>query len=95
MNNDYDFELEVEEDSERGKTGKRRLIVAVILLAIVALSFKIHWIVGYVLLITGLLFLVIYLPSPKWRRLLITFYLFFVITLLTGTPDSASRKRSC
>ena len=85
MNNDYDFELEVEEDSERGKTGKRRLIVAVILLAIVALSFKIHWIVGYVLLITGLLFLVIYLPSPKWRRLLITFYLFFVITLLTGT----------
>jgi regulator of protease activity HflC (stomatin/prohibitin superfamily) len=85
MNNDYDFELEIEEDSERGKTGKRRLIVAVILLAIVALSFKIHWIVGYVLLITGLLFLVVYLPSPKWRRLLITFYLFFVITLLTGT----------
>jgi len=26
-----------------------------------------------------------YLPAPQWRRLLLTFYLFFVITLLTGT----------
>ncbi len=85
MNNDHDFELEVEEDSGKRKTIKRRLLVTSLLLGIVALSFKIHWIAGYVLLITGLLFLIFYLPSPKLRRLLLTLYLFFVITLLTGT----------
>jgi hypothetical protein len=85
MNNDYDFELEAEEDVGKRPTGKKRLAVALVLLVIIALSFKVHWIAGYVLLITGLLFLIFYLPSPKWRRLGITFYLFFVITLLTGT----------
>jgi len=63
----------------------KRLIVALVLLFTIALFFKVHWIVGYVLLITGLLFLILYLPSPKWRRLLITLYLFFFITLLTST----------
>ncbi|TEU17752.1 MAG: SPFH/Band 7/PHB domain protein [Anaerolineales bacterium] len=85
MNNDYDFEPEIEEDSGKRKAIKKRLVVALVLLGIVALSFKIHWIAGYVLLITGLLFLIFYLPSPKLRRLLITLYLVFVITVLTGT----------
>ncbi|MFB0536647.1 MAG: hypothetical protein ACETWR_16890, partial [Anaerolineae bacterium] len=85
MSNYYDFELELEEDSGKRKTSKKRLAVALLLLGIVALSFKVHWIAGYVLLMTILLFLIFYLPSPKWRRLLITLYFFFVITLLTGT----------
>ncbi|MFB0536168.1 MAG: SPFH domain-containing protein, partial [Anaerolineae bacterium] len=38
-----------------------------------------------VLLMTILLLLIFYLPSPKWRRLFVTLYIFFVITLLTGT----------
>jgi regulator of protease activity HflC (stomatin/prohibitin superfamily) len=80
-----DFDLKAEEEGEERQTSSKRLIVALVLLGIVALSFKVHWIAGYVLLVTILLFLVFYLPSPKWRRLLLTFYLFFVITLLTST----------
>jgi len=80
-----DFDLKAEEDGGKRQKSKKRLVVALVLLGIVALSFKVHWIAGYGLLITSLLFLIFYLPTPKWRRLLLTFYLFFVITLLTGT----------
>lgn len=80
-----DFDLRVEEDVGKRPPRKKRPVVALVLLVIIALSFKVHWIVGYVLLITGLLFLIFYLPGPRWRRLLITLYLVFVITLLTGT----------
>ncbi len=83
MNDDLD--LKAEEDGGTRRKSKKRLVVALVLLGIVALSFKVHWIAGYGLLITSLLFLIFYLPPPKWRRLLITFYLFFVITLLTST----------
>jgi regulator of protease activity HflC (stomatin/prohibitin superfamily) len=79
-----DFDLRVEEDRGKRKTSKKRL-VALVLLVIIALSFKLHWIAGYVLLTTGLLFLIFYLPPPRLRRLLITLYLIFVIALLTGT----------
>ena len=80
-----DFDLKAEEDGGKRPKSKKRLVVALVLLGIVALSFKVHWIAGYGLLITSLLFLIFYLPPPELRRLLITFYLFFVITLLTST----------
>lgn len=83
MSNDYEWELK--EGGGKRQTSRKRLVVALVLLVIIALSFKIHWIAGYVLLITGLLFLIFYLPSPQWRRLLIILYLFFVTALLTGT----------
>jgi len=83
MNDDFNPAAK-EGDGER-QTGEKRLVVVLALLFIMALSFKVHWIAGYVLLITGLLFLILYLPSPKWRRLLITLYLFFFITLLIST----------
>lgn len=82
---DDDLGLETEEEGGKRQTGKKRLMVTLVLLIVIALSFKVHWIAGYVVLITGLLFLIFYLPAPKWRRFLITFYLFFVITLLTST----------
>jgi regulator of protease activity HflC (stomatin/prohibitin superfamily) len=82
---DDDFDLAVVEEGREGQTSKKRLLVALVLLLIIALSFKVHWIAGYVLLIAGLLFLIFYLPSPQWRRFLMTLYLFFVITLLTST----------
>ena len=80
-----DFNLKAREGGRKRPTSKKRLVVALVLLVIIALSFLVHWIAGYVLLITGLLFLIFYLASPKLRRLLITLYLVFVITLLTGT----------
>ena len=66
-----DFDLEAKGEGGKKQKSKKRLVVALVLLVIIALSFKVHWIAGYVLLITGLLFL-FYLPSPQWRRLLIT-----------------------
>jgi regulator of protease activity HflC (stomatin/prohibitin superfamily) len=80
-----DFNQAAKEGDGKRQASEKRLVVVLALLFIIALSFKVHWIVGYVLLITGLLFLILYLPSPKWRRLLITLYLFFFITLLTST----------
>jgi regulator of protease activity HflC (stomatin/prohibitin superfamily) len=82
---DDDFDLAVVEEGGEGQTSKKRLLVALVLLLIIALSFKVHWIAGYVLLITGLFFLIFHLSSPQWRRFLMTLYLFFVITLLTST----------
>ena len=80
-----DSNLKAEEGGGKRQRSRKRLAVTLILLAIIALSFKVHWIAGYVLLTTGLLFLIFYLPPPKLRRLLITQYLVFVIALLTGT----------
>ncbi len=61
-----DFDLKAREGGRKRQMSKKRLVVALVLLVIIALSFKVHWIVGYVLLITGLLFLIFYLPSPKY-----------------------------
>jgi regulator of protease activity HflC (stomatin/prohibitin superfamily) len=83
MNEDVD--LKVEEDVRKKTPSGKRRIAALVLLVIIALSFKVHWIAGYVLLIIGSLFLILYLSGPKWRRLLITLYLFLVVTLLTST----------
>jgi regulator of protease activity HflC (stomatin/prohibitin superfamily) len=83
MNNDFD--LKAEEDGGKRQPSKLRPVVALVLLVIIALSFKVHWIAGYVLLITGFFFLIFHLSSPQWRRFLMTLYLFFVITLLTST----------
>ena len=90
MNNDFDFEPEMEEDSVERATGRKRLVVTLVLLVAIALSFKVHWIVGYVLLITGLLFLIFYLFPLKLRRLLITLYLFFVIALLRSRSNNVT-----
>jgi len=80
-----DFDLEAKGEGGKKQKSKKRLMVALVLLVIIALSFKVHWIAGYVLLITGLLFLIFHLPAPQWRRFLMALYLFFVITLLTST----------
>jgi hypothetical protein len=80
-----DFDLKAREGGRKRQTSKKRPVVALVVLVIIALSFEVHWIAGYVLLITGLLFLIFYVASLELRRLLIILYLVFVITLLTGT----------